>query len=283
MVKNLLECKSCQRVLVDGNTFENVWKAGQEGYAIVLTVRTSQSGDVAVVNDITITNNVLKNVGSGVNTLGADDTCISPCTNAGSQARWNISNNLIMFAGKTVQPSGNVGMAFKQGLNRPAGTTPITLGYMRDVLFQHNTMVGSPDWNGGCGWAVYFGDANGYSNPPTYTPAPHLTDNIWILDNVLCRQTSGDNGRKGTVGLQYYMGYPGTSSYDVNARYYGNVMYAPPGESVQSFPPHNYATTVPFTYVSPASYNYQLLTPYWTDTSDGNITGISSTSLPAPY
>ena len=99
VVKNLLECKSCQRVLVDGNTFENVWRAGQEGYAIVLTVRSSQSGDVAVVNDITITNNVLKNVGSGINTLGADDVCGTTgyefCTNAGSQARWNISNNLI--------------------------------------------------------------------------------------------------------------------------------------------------------------------------------------------
>ncbi len=31
VVKNLLECKSCQRVLVDGNTFENVWACGAAG------------------------------------------------------------------------------------------------------------------------------------------------------------------------------------------------------------------------------------------------------------
>lgn len=55
--KNGLELKSAQRVLFDSNVIENVWMAGQMGFAIVLTVRTSQSGDFAVVNDITITNN----------------------------------------------------------------------------------------------------------------------------------------------------------------------------------------------------------------------------------
>lgn len=280
VVKNLLEFKSAQRVLVDGNTFENVWAAGQAGYAIVLTVRTSQSGDVAVVNDITITNNVLKNVASGFNTLGADDVCGSAgytdCLNAGSQDRWYIANNLVTFYDPTLPGgTGNVGIAFKQGLNRPLGTTPTTLGFMQDVVFQHNTLV--PAASKPCSWGVYFGDASGY------TDAPYLTNNIWILDNVLCRQTSGDNGKQGKKGLKYYMGDPSADPNGFKARYYGNVMYVPPGDSVQSFPPHNYSTTVPFTYVDPASDNYQLLTPYWTDTSDGNITGISSISLPAPY
>src|SRR5271169_742611 len=62
VVKNAFEIKSGQRVLFDGNTIENVWRAGQNGFAIVLTVRSSQSGDIAVVNDITVTNNILKNV-----------------------------------------------------------------------------------------------------------------------------------------------------------------------------------------------------------------------------
>ena len=70
VVKNAFEVKSGQRILFDGNAIENVWAAGQLGFAIVLTVRTGQSGDMAVVNDITITNNVLKNVVSGVNSRG---------------------------------------------------------------------------------------------------------------------------------------------------------------------------------------------------------------------
>ena len=34
-VKNLLEFKNAQNVLVEGNTIENNWAAGQQGYAIV--------------------------------------------------------------------------------------------------------------------------------------------------------------------------------------------------------------------------------------------------------
>lgn len=88
--KNAFELKSAQRVLFDSNLVENVWAGGQMGFAIVLTVRSTQSGDFAVVNDVTITNNVLKNVVSGVNTLAKDDQCgVAPyinCKNAGSQA-----------------------------------------------------------------------------------------------------------------------------------------------------------------------------------------------------
>ena len=60
--KNAFELKSAQRVLFDGNLIENVWAGGQTGFAILLTPRTAQSGDFAVVNDITITNNTLINV-----------------------------------------------------------------------------------------------------------------------------------------------------------------------------------------------------------------------------
>ena len=42
-VKNILEFKNVQDVLVEGNTIENHWAAGQQGYAIVLTPR-NQSG-----------------------------------------------------------------------------------------------------------------------------------------------------------------------------------------------------------------------------------------------
>jgi hypothetical protein len=50
---------------------------------------------------------------------------------------------------------------------------------------------------------------------------------------------------------------------------------------VQTFPLHNYATTVPFTYSAPVSGDYQLLSPYWTDTTDGKLSGISWSVLQA--
>ena len=41
--KNAFELKSAQRVLFNRNTIENVWAAGQLGYAVVLTVRTRRA------------------------------------------------------------------------------------------------------------------------------------------------------------------------------------------------------------------------------------------------
>jgi len=143
----------------DGNTIENVWRNGQEGYAIVLTVRSSQSGDFAVVNDVTITNNVLKNVAAGFNTIAADDVCgISSCPNchnAGSQARWNIADNLIIFYDPAL-PGGarNLMIAFQPGLDRITGKQPV----IHDVVFQHDTGVSAaykPCWN-----SIYFGSGS---------------------------------------------------------------------------------------------------------------------------
>jgi len=275
VIKDAFELKSAQRVLFDSNTIENVWANGQLGYAIVLTVRSGQSGDIAVVNDVTITNNVLKNVVSGLNSSASDDTCgpaggYANCHNAGSQARWNIADNLVLFY-DPAQLGGlrNAGFMLQLGLDRINGKyVPL-----RDVVLQHNTTVSAA--SAACWNSVYFGV--GSLTPPFV----NLTQNIWIQDNALCRQPSGDWGLQGTAGLTQYMGTPSTAPYDLTQRFYGNAMYAPSGSKVQSFPPHNYATTVPFTYVNPATGNFQLLTPNWTDTSDGNITGVQYSSLPS--
>ena len=268
VVKNAFELKSAQRVLFDGNTIENVWAAAQMGYAIVLTVRPAQSGDNAVVNDITVTNNVLKNVVAGFNTLAKDDACgIAPyatCKNAGSQARWNLSNNLISFYDPTISGGArNVAIAFQPGLDRISGKQ----GVIRDVVFRHNTAVAAASAT--CWASVYFGV--GTLKPP-FTG---LTQNVWVLDNALCRQPTGDWGLQGTSGLTQYMGSP----TPVDSRYLGNVMYVPTGDRVQQFPLHDYASTIPFTYVSVPGYNYQLATPYWTDTSDGKLAGIDYAAI----
>ncbi len=269
VVKNALELKSAQRVLVDGNTMENVWANGQNGFAIVLTVRSYQSGDISVVNDITVTNNLLKNVVAGFNTLAQDDVCGTStgpnCHNAGSQTRWNIANNLILFYDPTALGGlRNVGIMLNGGQDRINGHP----GVPRDIVFQHNTLIpapGHPCWN-----SIFFSDA------PVQNPD---TQNIWLLDNVFCRQPSGDNGWQGTTGLNAYMGLPSASPYDLTQRFYGNVMLVQSGDKVQVFPPHNYATTLPFTYVNSTSGNYQLVNPNWTDTKDGKIAGINYSAL----
>jgi hypothetical protein len=67
-MKNLLELKAAQRVLVTDNTFENNPSQAQVGFAIVITPR-NQNGNApwSVTRDIT-----LINVGSGFNLMGQD-------------------------------------------------------------------------------------------------------------------------------------------------------------------------------------------------------------------
>jgi len=271
VVKNAFELKSAQRVLFDSNVIENVWAAGQIGYAIVLTVRASQSGDFATVSDITITNNILKNVVSGFNTLAKDDQCgiggYASCKNAGSQTRWYIANNLILFYDPK-QPGGNrnLGLGISGGNDRVNGTP----GILRDVVFQHNTMVASPAapcWN-----SVYF--SSGGQKPPI----SNLTNNIWFLDNVLCRQPTGDWGQQGTSGLTQYLG-SSDGGQALDKRFYGNVIYVPGEDKPQTFPQHN-LTTSKLRWVDATKGNYDLADPKWTQTSDGKPAGIDFSALP---
>jgi hypothetical protein len=271
VIKDAFEVKTGQRILFDGNTIENVWgNQGQSGFAIVLTARATGGGPQATVSDITVTNNVLKNVVSFVNSLGADNTCSaawghSDCHWAGDAKRWNISNNLVLFG----DPKALMGGNYERGFQIVPGWDPVNNvpGILRDVVFQHNTLVSNA--GGPCQTSILFGDNQAHIQPTAI--------NFWILDNVLCREPIGD-GTNATT-LSKYMSSPSTPPYDLNARFYGNVMFVPPGDKAWTYPPHNYATTIPFTYVNPDSFNYQLLSPYWMDTSDGNLTGIAYSPL----
>jgi hypothetical protein len=94
-VKNLLEFKAAQRVLVSGNTFQNNPLAGQSGFAILVTPR-NQSGTApwSVTSDIEFNGNTLINVGSGFNIAGQDGLHPSLMTE-----RILIRNNLIGVTG----------------------------------------------------------------------------------------------------------------------------------------------------------------------------------------
>jgi hypothetical protein len=89
-VKNLLELKNAQRVVIDGNVMENHWVQAQPGYAVLFTPR-NQDGTApwTVVQDVQFTNNVVRHVSSGINILGSDDIHSSQLT-----SRIVIRNNL---------------------------------------------------------------------------------------------------------------------------------------------------------------------------------------------
>jgi hypothetical protein len=94
-VKNLFELKNARRVLVEGNLFEHNWPHAQNGFAILLTVR-SEDGQApwAAVHDVAFVNNTVRHVASGVNVLGKD----GPFASEGTR-RIRIANNLFVDVG----------------------------------------------------------------------------------------------------------------------------------------------------------------------------------------
>ncbi len=262
--KNNLEFKSVQRVIVTGNTMENTWVSGQTGSSVLFTIRTSQSGNLAVVDDITFENNMLTNVDQGMGTLEQDDQCNAQdgypqCTNPGESKRVKIYDNLFLL-----RPSQD---SYQHaGIELDGGNT-LDVG-LTDYVFQHNTVLmsdQSPLWR-----SVGFSLAQmswGCSPPQGYSS----THNVWILDNALTQQPDGDCGfvsTFGITGLGYYMGDPSPMS----PRFFGNAIFAP-GTSY-TYPANNDVTTTPFTFVNPQGGNYELLVPDWTDTTDGKVSGI---------
>ena len=72
-VKNLLEFKIAQRVLITGNILENNWVDAQAGFAFLITPRTEYgTAPWVYVQDITFTYNVLRHTASAVNISGLD-------------------------------------------------------------------------------------------------------------------------------------------------------------------------------------------------------------------
>ncbi|HEY3487482.1 MAG TPA: hypothetical protein VGL10_05400, partial [Gammaproteobacteria bacterium] len=90
-VKNLFELKNARRVHVAGNLLEHSWPHGQDGYAILFTVRTEDDAvPWAVVEDIVFENNVVRRSAAGVNIMGIDNSRHGN----GRSRRIAIKNNL---------------------------------------------------------------------------------------------------------------------------------------------------------------------------------------------
>lgn len=75
MVKNLLELKNAQRVLIEGNIFENTWGGySQAGYALLLTPKNQASGcPICEVTDVTIRYNTFSHSGAGISMANVPD------------------------------------------------------------------------------------------------------------------------------------------------------------------------------------------------------------------
>ena len=92
-LKTLIELKNARRVTIDGNVLDTAVRVT----AVVLTVR-NQDGRApwSTLEDISVTNNIIRRASTGVNILGSDDRFPSQ-----TAKRIKIENNLFLDLGMT--------------------------------------------------------------------------------------------------------------------------------------------------------------------------------------
>lgn len=178
-IKNLIELKNAQDVLVEGNTIENNWNAGQEGYSIIFTPR-NQSGTApwSIVKNVTIQNNVIRHVAAVFNVSGYDDEGIS------QQTQHIIIRNNLMY---------DVSTSYTNSSTPGPGRLAIIGNGPKDITFDHNTV----DNNGSSTIFLYAGKA------PTGTQIYQF-----VLTNNLLRDNQygvfGDKVGEGNVAFAAY-------------------------------------------------------------------------------
>jgi hypothetical protein len=169
-VKNLIELKNAQLVTIDGNIIENIWAAGQFGYAFVLTPRNQYGGAPWVrVRDVNVTNNIIRHASGAVQITGFDATHTSQQTQ-----RLSFKNNL--FYDIDPQKWGGLAKVFLMG-EGPAG-----------VVFDHNTVIHT---NSSVVYAYGSEDVTGF----VYTNNISRHNTYGIM---------GDSGRPGTYSIDMF-------------------------------------------------------------------------------
>jgi hypothetical protein len=123
-VKNLVETKNVQRLLVEGNVIENTWTDGQTGFAVVMKSENQDGGAPwSTSRDVTVRYNHIRNTGS-VFALSGMGTTSHKITTGG---RFLITHNIA--EGVNVGPYKGDGIAF------------LLLSGLSDAIITHNTII----------------------------------------------------------------------------------------------------------------------------------------------
>jgi hypothetical protein len=163
VIKNLLELKNAQRVVIDGNLFENNWVAAQTGYAILLkSVNQDGSAPWSVVQDVEFTNNIVRNASSGV-TIRRDPSRSIEVNNI------TLRNNLFDNISSATYGGHGWGLLLVGG---------------SDITVDHNTFIT---------------DGNSVVVPDSYqTPSFHFTNNV-LIDRAYAIKGAGATPGKATI------------------------------------------------------------------------------------
>jgi hypothetical protein len=176
LVKNLFEIKNGRNIKVTGNVMTNNWANGQDGTAVLFTVR-EDNGPATVIENIQFENNVIRGSGGAVSIWGGE---------GGGGRNLVIRNNL--FADIDKEKWGGSGQFLKisewDGLtienNTVINTGNITSAYgkpARNMIFRNNIVVNS-------GYGIMGDDASpGGETITKYFPRASIVKNIIVGGN----------------------------------------------------------------------------------------------------
>ena len=231
-IKNLLEIKMGRDVTIDGNWLENCWGDAQIGYAVLFTVR-NQDGKApwATIENVTFTNNVVKNSEQGFQLLGKDSPNISQRANG-----VKITNNLFIgisnrFLTMTEYP--NVMLSHNthfQGGNIMSLYGEPSPGF----VYTDNITNRAPN-----GYGI-FGDSAGEGNPALarYAPGVSIKRNVIIGANAsVYPPNNAFPATAEEVGFQDYAG--GKFGLTAKSKFKGTATdKTDPGCQVDRLPSH---------------------------------------------
>jgi hypothetical protein len=252
-VKNILESKNSQRVLVEGNVLDGSWVDGQDGVAINLK-SANQSGACTwcVTQDWTLRYNKVRNAGYGA-VVSANPTSNMPAVLA---KRITFYNNVFDRLSQGVYTGGSTAV----GLFLYFG------GAVDDLVADHNTVVvtGSPI-NGSIKWA-YRGPFSRFA----------FTNNIVVRGAGGVFGCSSDPSGCGGEGSAALNTYAPSGLFAGNAVIGANASIYPAGNL---FPASIAATG----FTDPATFNWRLTagSPAKGTATDGGDPGADIAGLEA--
>lgn len=248
-VKNIIELKNAQKVTIEGNTIENHWAAGQQGWAIVFTPRNqSNTAPWSVVRNITFQNNIVRHVSGVFNISGYDDLSTS------AQAKNIVIRNNLMY---------DVSKTYDTPNNPAPGRLAVIGNGPADITFDHNTV----DNDGSSTIMLYGGSA------PTGTSIYGFE----LTNNLLRANTYG------VFGADVGSGTAAFSKYTPGAVVLGNTFA---GASSKVYPAGNQFPSLTQWFaglVSPATGDYRLVStnPANNAATDGTDIGVDFAALNA--
>jgi uncharacterized protein YjdB len=148
-VKNLLELKHAQRVLIEGNVFENHWADAQDGFAIMFkSVNQDGTAPWSVTRDVTFRYNRLRNAGGGITVLTSHPDLYECIPASRIKIAHNIFENINVgvFSGhgrlyQILRGPGQVTIEHNTTLNSDASNSAVmfdVLPQAADFVFRNN-------------------------------------------------------------------------------------------------------------------------------------------------